>query len=107
MLKRHSQFFKSLMLVNDLMFLTLSWWLAYFLRFHVNIPFEPEPSVFRHYVVAWLLILPIFAVVFQLLDLYRPRRISTHWRETADLLKGGSLAVLIFLRVIFLLRGIV
>ena len=107
MLKRHSQFFKSLMLVNDLMFLTLSWWLAYFLRFYVNIPFEPEPYVFRHYVVAWLIILPIFAVVFQLLDLYRPRRISTHWRETADLLKGVSLAMLIFFGVIFLLREIV
>ncbi|HSF57532.1 MAG TPA: hypothetical protein VLD83_05640, partial [Candidatus Binatia bacterium] len=107
MLKRHSQFFKSLMLVNDLMFLTLSWWLAYFLRFYVNIPFEPEPYVFRHYVVAWLIILPIFAVVFQLLDLYRPRRISTHWREIADLLKGVSLAMLIFFGVIFLLREIV
>lgn len=107
MLKRHSQFFKSLMLVNDLVFLTLAWWLAYFLRFHVNIPFEPEPYVFRHYVLAWLLILPIFAAVFHLLDLYRPRRISTHWRETADLIKGVSLAMLIFFGVIFLLRELV
>ena len=56
MLKRHSQFFKSLMMVNDVMFLTLSWWLAYLLRFHADIPFEPEPYVFRHYVVAWILI---------------------------------------------------
>ena len=107
MLKRHSQFFQSLMLVNDLMFLTVAWWLAYVLRFYANIPFAPEPHVFRHYVVAWLLILPIFAVVFQRLELYRPRRISTHWRETADLLKGVSLAMLIFFGVIFLLREII
>jgi Undecaprenyl-phosphate glucose phosphotransferase len=107
MLKRHSQFFKSLMMVNDLMFLTLSWWLAYLLRFHAHIPFEPEPYVFRHYIVAWLLILAIFPVVFQLLELYRPRRISTHWRETVDLLKGVSLAMLIFFGVIFLLREII
>ena len=107
MLKRHSQFFKSLMMVNDVMFLTLSWWLAYLLRFHADIPFEPEPYVFRHYVVAWLLILAIFPVVFQLLELYRPRRISTHWRETVDLLKGVSLAMLVFFGVIFLLRELV
>ena len=107
MLKRHSQFFKSLMLVNDLMFLSLSWWLAYFVRFFLNIPFEPEPYVFRHYVVAWLLLLPIFAAVFQLLELYRPRRISSHWREAADLFKGVSLAMLIFFGVIFLLREII
>jgi Undecaprenyl-phosphate glucose phosphotransferase len=107
MLKRYSQFFKSLMMVNDLMFLTLSWWSAYFLRFHADIPFEPEPHVFRHYVVAWLLILPIFAVVFQRFELYRPRRISTHWRETADLFRGVSLAMLVFFGVIFLLREII
>jgi Undecaprenyl-phosphate glucose phosphotransferase len=107
MLKRHSQFFKSLMLVNDLMFLTVAWWLAYFVRFYLDIPFEPEPYLFRHYVVAWLLLLPIFAAVFQFLDLYRPRRISTHWREAADLFKGVSLAMLVFFGAIFLLREIV
>ena len=107
MLKRYSQFFKSLMLVNDLMFLTLSWWLAYLLRFYVNLPFLPETRVFRHYVIAWILILMVYGIVFQLLHVYRPRRISTHWRETVELFKGAGLAMLIFLGVIFLLREIV
>jgi Undecaprenyl-phosphate glucose phosphotransferase len=107
MLKRYSQFFKSLMLVNDLLFLTGSWWLAYFLRFHANISFLPEIRVFRHYVIAWLLILTVYGVVFQLLHLYRPRRVSTHWRETVDLFQGAGLAMLVFLGVIFLLREII
>src|SRR5439155_26048818 len=107
MLKRYSQFFKSLMLVNDLMFLTLSWWLVYLLRFHANLPFLPETRVFRHYVIAWILILMVYGIVFQLLHIYRPRRISTHWRETVELFKGAGLAMLIFLGVIFLLREIV
>ena len=107
MLKRYSEFFKSLMLVNDLMFLTVSWWLAYLLRFDAHLPFLPEAHVFRHYVVAWLLLLIIFAGVFLGLDLYRPRRISTHWREVADLFRGSALAMLIFFGVIFLLHEIV
>ena len=107
MLKRYSQFFKSLMLVNDLVFLTLSWWLTYLLRFHANLPFLPETRVFRHYVIAWILILMVYGIVFQLLHIYRPRRISTHWRETVELFKGAGLAMLIFLGVIFLLREIV
>jgi Undecaprenyl-phosphate glucose phosphotransferase len=107
MLKRYSEFFKSLMLVNDLMFLTVSWWLAYLLRFDANLPFLPEAHVFRHYVIAWLLLLIVYAGVFLGLDLYRPRRISTHWREVADLFKGAALAMLIFLGVIFLLHEIV
>jgi len=107
MLKRYNQFFKSLMLVNDLMFLTLSWWLAYLLRFDSNLSFAPEVHIFRHYVIAWLLLLMVYAGVFLGLDLYRPRRISTHWREVADLFKGTGLAMLIFLGVVFLLHEIV
>src|ERR1044071_6048903 len=107
MLKRYSELFKSLMLVNDLMFLTLAWWLAYLVRFHSNLPFSPEPYTFRHYVIAWLLLLVVYAGVFLALDLYRSRRISTHWREAADLFRGASLAMLIFLGLIFLVREIV
>ncbi len=107
MLKRHSQFFKSLMVANDLIFLSLVWWLAFWLRFHSDFFPVPEAYVLRHYVVAWLLILPIWAVVFELLHLYRPRRISTHWRETADIIQGSGLALLVFLGVLFLLHNLV
>ena len=107
MLKRYSEFFKSLMLVNDLMLLTLSWWLAYLVRFEANFSFLPEVHIFRHYVIAWLLLLMVYGGVFLGLDLYRPRRISTHWREVADLFRGAALAMLIFLGVIFLLHEIV
>ena len=107
MLKRYSELFKSLMLVNDLMFLTLSWWLAYLVRFHSNLGFSAEPYTFRHYVIAWFLLLMVYAGVFLVLDLYRPRRISTHWREATDLLRGAGLAMLIFLGLIFLFREIV
>ena len=107
MLKRYSEFFKSLMLVNDLMLLTLSWWLAYLVRFEANLSFLPEVHVFRHYVIAWLLLLMVYGAVFLGLDLYRPRRISTHWREVADLFKGAALAMLIFLGLVFLLHEIV
>jgi Undecaprenyl-phosphate glucose phosphotransferase len=107
MLKCHSQFFKGLMVANDLLFLSVSWWLAFLLRFHSGLLFLPEIYDFRHYVIAWLLILSIWAVVFVSLHLYRPRRISTHWRETADIIQGSALALLVFLGVIFLLHDII
>ncbi len=107
MLKRHSQFFKGLMCLHDLCFVSLAWWLAYLVRFHTDLLSAAEPYVFRHYVVAWILILVFWAIVFQLLGLYRPRRISTYWAEAADIVKGSLLALLIFLGMIFLLRDIV
>src|SRR5712692_8945845 len=97
MLKRHSQFFKGLMCLHDLFFVSLAWWLAYLVRFHTDLLSAAEPYVFRHYVVAWILILVFWAIVFQLLGLYRPRRISTYWAEAADIVKGSLLALLIFL----------
>jgi Undecaprenyl-phosphate glucose phosphotransferase len=93
--------------LNDLLFVSLAWWLAYGLRFHTSLFSAPEPYVFRHYVVAWLLVLVVWGVVFELLDLYRPRRLSTYRREIFDLIKGSGLGLLVFLGILFLVREIV
>ena len=95
------------MLLSDVVFVSLAWWFAYLLRFHTDLFSAPEPYLFRDYLLAWLLILLVWAVVFELLDLYRPRRISSRWSETVDIVKGSGLALLIFLGVIFLLRDII
>jgi Undecaprenyl-phosphate glucose phosphotransferase len=107
MLRQHHQFFKSLMIVSDLMCLTLAWWLAYALRFSGRSEVAPEPHVFGHYVVAWLFVLATWGIVFELLDLYRPRRISTHRREVTDLVKGSFFALLVFAGLLFLVRDVV
>lgn len=107
MLRRHNEFFKSLMRLSDLLFVSFAWWLAYGLRFHSPLFATPENYVVRHYVVAWLIILLVWAAVFEAFDFYRPRRLSTHWREILDLIKCSSLALLIFLGVLFLVREIV
>ena len=107
MLKRYNEFFKSLMRLSDLFFVSVAWWLAYGLRFHSALFVATENYVFRHYVVAWLIILLVWAAVFETFDFYRPRRLSTHWREILDLIKCSALALLIFLGILFLVREIV
>ncbi len=95
------------MLVTDLFFVSLAWWLAYLLRFHTDLFAAIKPYEFRDYLLVWPLILVIWGVVFELLDIYHPRRISTHWREFLDIFKGSCLALLVFLGLIFLLREFV
>ncbi|HWP58560.1 MAG TPA: undecaprenyl-phosphate glucose phosphotransferase [Candidatus Acidoferrales bacterium] len=107
MLKQHQQFFKSLIVLSDLGCLTLAWWGAYYLRFLSPLFPAPEPYAFGDYLVAWVFVLAIWGGVFEWLDLYRPRRVSTHRREIVDLCKGSLLALLIFLGVVFLAREIV
>jgi Undecaprenyl-phosphate glucose phosphotransferase len=107
MLKRHNELFKNLMLLNDLLLVSLAWWAAYLIRFHTLLFVPREDYVFRHYVVAWLLVLAVWTIVFAGLDIYRPRRISSRLREIADLFKASCLALPIFLAVLFLIREIV
>ncbi len=107
MLKQRSEFFQSLMMLNDLFFLSVAWWIAYLIRFETDFFPEPEPHLLPHYAIAWLIILIIWMAVFYWLDFYRPRRLSGQNREIVDVVKGCTLATLIFLGVLFLLRGIV
>ncbi len=106
-LKQRSEFFQSLMMLNDLFFLSVAWSLAYLIRFETDFFPEPEPHLFAHYIIAWLIILIVWTAVFHWLDFYRPRRLSGQKREIVEVLKGCSLALLIFLGILFLLRGVV
>jgi Undecaprenyl-phosphate glucose phosphotransferase len=107
MLKQRSEFFQSLMMLNDLFFLSVAWWLAYLIRFETDFLPDPEPYSSPHYVIAWLIILIVWTAVFYWLDFYRPKRMSSQKREIVEVLKGSTLAMLIFLGVLFLLRGVV
>jgi len=107
MLKQRSEFFQSLMMLNDLFFLSVAWWLAYLIRFETDFFPDPEPYFAPHYITAWLIILIVWTVVFYWLDFYRPRRMSSQRSEILEVFKGSSLAMLVFLGLLFLLRGIV
>jgi len=106
-LKQRSEFFQSLMMLNDLLFLSVAWWFAYLLRFETDFFPEPERHLFPHYLIAWLIILIVWTGVFHWLDFYRPRRMSSQRHEVVEVFKGSSLALLIFLGILFLLRGVV
>jgi len=107
MLKQRSEFFQSLMMLNDLFFLSVAWWLAYLIRFETDFFPDPEPYFAPHYIIAWLIILIVWTVIFYWLDFYRPRRMSSQRSEILEVFKGSSLAMLVFLGLLFLLRGIV
>jgi Undecaprenyl-phosphate glucose phosphotransferase len=107
MLRKHNEFFKSLLRLNDIFFISLAWWLAYALRFNAAVFPPSENYIFRHYIIAWLLILLTWGAVFETLNFYRPRRLSGRRREIIDLINGSALALLIFLGALFLIRELV
>lgn len=94
MLKKHSQFFENLLLLFDLMVIYTAWFAAYGLRFSGwPIPvYYGIPPLEEYLFLCWFMPL-IWWVIFRAMNMYRPRRISSHLTEAYDVLKATTVAV--------------
>ena len=105
MLKKHSKFFETLVLLFDLATLSCSWILAYFLRFYLPVvPVSKGIPPFFTYLTLLLVMLPLWYIVFKAFGLYRPRRISSKFAEIMDIAKGTTIAILILVSLTFFVR---
>ncbi|MBQ27774.1 MAG: undecaprenyl-phosphate glucose phosphotransferase [Nitrospiraceae bacterium] len=105
MLKRHANFFKSLLLLLDLATITIAWFGAYLLRFKVQlVPVTKGIPLLSDY---FLLLIPIYVIwifSFWSFDLYRPRRISSRLSEVWDMVKANTMSVLLLAAFAFFIR---
>jgi Undecaprenyl-phosphate glucose phosphotransferase len=105
MLKRHTEFFKSLLFLFDLTVICACWLAAYYIRFAgFGAPVTKGIPPLELYL--WLLIpiVVVWGVSFQAFNLYRPRRMGSHLAEFLDLAKANTLSVLILVALTFFLR---
>ena len=96
MLKRHSQFLKSLLFLFDLSVICLCWIGAYVIRFSgVVEPVTKGVPPLQDYL--WLLIpiVIVWSMSFQAFNLYRPRRMGTHLAEFVDIAKANNCRLLV------------
>ena len=105
MLKKHSEFFKSILILLDLTLISCAWIGAYGLRFYTDlIPVTKGVPAFQPYLILLPAILIIWGVVFKVFNLYRPRRISSRLSEVWDITKACSLSVLLIVALSFFLK---
>ncbi|MFQ5787250.1 MAG: undecaprenyl-phosphate glucose phosphotransferase, partial [Thermodesulfobacteriota bacterium] len=105
MLKKHSKFFETLVLLTDLVTLSCSWILAYYVRFYIPIiPVSKGIPSFSTYATILIIMLPLWYIVFKAFGLYRPRRISSKVAEVLDIAKATSIATLILVSLTFFVR---
>ena len=105
MLKKHSKFFETLVLLLDWITLSGSWIVAYYLRFYFPvIPVSKGIPAFLTYLTLLVIMLPLWYIVFKAFDLYRPRRISSKAAEIIDIAKGTTIAILILVSLTFFVR---
>lgn len=107
MLKRHSQLFIKLFILNDLVVNSLSFLLAYYIRFHTDL-FPPvsdiTPSI-QVYLPFLLYINVIWLIVFKENKLYEPKRGSSRVNEFITIIKSVTISVIIFTGILFFYRG--
>ena len=105
MLKRHSQFLKSVLFCIDLGLICACWIGAYYLRFSEIVePVTKGVPDIRIYLMLLLPIVAVWGMSFQAFDLYRPRRMGTRLSEFVDVAKANTLSVLILVALTFFLR---
>ncbi len=105
MLKKHSNFFETLLLFLDWITLSFSWLLAYYLRFYIPIiPAHKGISPFYTYVTLLVIMVPLWGIVFKTFDLYRPRRVSSGIAEAIDIAKATTVATLILISLTFFVK---
>lgn len=105
MLKKHSQFWESVVLITDIAIIASVWIVSYYLRFSgFLIPVNKGIPPLQKYLVLLLPIVLIWLFLFRNLGLYRPRRISSHFSELIDIAKASTLAVGILITATFFIR---
>src|SRR4030095_1244380 len=95
MLHRHSEVFRGLLMLADLLLVAACWTAAYALRFTV---FWDEPSgVWKPGFLDWMMplvgIVPLVFFTFRSRGLYRPQRTGSLLREAGSIVVGMAMAV--------------
>ena len=105
MLKKHAQFFESLLFFTDLVVIGFSWFLSYYIRFYSGLlPIEKGIPPFIIYFYLIIPILFVWSFVFKSFGLYRPKRTSSYISELFDIVKACSFSVLVLISITFFFR---
>lgn len=105
MLRKHSRFFENILFVTDLLIIALAWLISYYTRFYSGIlPVDKGIPSFQIYLYLIAPILLIWGFVFNIFELYRPKRLSSYVNEIFDITKACSFSVLILVSLTFFFR---
>jgi Undecaprenyl-phosphate glucose phosphotransferase len=113
MLYRHSEVFRTSLMVVDLLLVAGAWLAAYWIRFYAGIPAPLGIPEFGPYVEALVPILPIWFWLLRSNGLYEPRRTGSLLSEAGSLLRVTAVGVVVlvaisfFTRTYFYSRGVV
>jgi Undecaprenyl-phosphate glucose phosphotransferase len=104
-LKRHREFYKSILLLIDFVLISIGWVSAYWLRFYTDlIPVTKGVPDFVTYLSLFPGVLLAWGIAFKSFNLYRPQRVASLLSEVWDVAKGCGFMTLLLVAISFFLR---
>lgn len=105
MIKDNQRYFNRLQFLIDLTFFALSYLEAWYLKFRSPWFLDSTETIsFNGYMIALLVIVPGYALLYTAFRLYAPRRIQGRRVEIANIVKSNTLGLLIFLTGLYVLN---
>lgn len=105
MIRENQRFFNAGLVLIDMFIITLSLFLAWYIRFETEIFGLGETIwVFQDYMLLILFILPFYIVLYNLFGLYRPHRTKSLSSEAVNIVKVNFLGLLGILSFLFIIN---
>jgi len=105
MLKRHAQFFEGLFVLIDLLVVTFSWLISYWIRFSLGVlPLDKGVPPFRDYIPMLIFVWLIWVFIYRRMGLYKPMRGQSQFREIVMLIRANAFALVLLLAATYLFK---
>ena len=107
MIKDNQKYFNRLHVLIDAFVVALSYWLAWLLRFETDIFGVPIRTLtFGQYMLPLVALIPLYLVLYSAFGLYTPKRVQGRRLEFANIVKGNSIGMLLFLSGSFFIKNL-
>ena len=92
MIKDHQQEFNRLQVVLDGLVIVVSYGLAWLLMINGFVPTRGDPLRSEFYLMALLIVIPVYLLLYAVFQLYTPKRVQGRRLEFANICKANSMA---------------
>lgn len=103
MIKDHQQEFNQFQVILDAIVIIISYWLAWLLMINGFVPTRGDPLRSEFYLMALLIVIPVYLLLYAVFQLYTPKRVQGRRLEFANICKANAIGLLMFTLVLYLI----
>ena len=105
MLKKHREFYANLLFIQDVVIISASWILSYYLRLKgCIVPLYEYPPELKYYLVLLVFIILLWRIIFKYFRLYRSRGSYSLRNEIGCVVKASTVSIILLTTLTYFFR---